>query len=221
MPISVGIIEDDPQVAAQLIECINSSKSLQFINHASNRWQAIQLINKASCDVYLLDIGLPDVDGLDLIDEIRSKSLETKIVMVTSFSNSKQILKSFKSGATGYILKHEATKDLEKKIIEAYNGGIPVSSEIPKFLLNRIEQLERNESQPANVEKILERFRITKSEWKVLQLLISGLSINEIAIRLSNSPHTINQHLRSIYKKLGVVSRAQAVSVAISNGLNN
>jgi DNA-binding NarL/FixJ family response regulator len=220
MTISVSIIEDDAEVANQLIDTISKSNLLQFVGHASNRWQAIQMINKEVCDVFLLDIGLPDVDGLDLIDEIRAKSLEAKIIMVTSFSNSKQILKSFKLGANGYILKHEATKDLERKIIQSYNGGIPLSPEIPQFLLNRIEQLEEGGSNSVNVEKILERFHITKAEWKVLQLLISGLSINEIALRLNNSPHTINQHLRSIYKKLGVSSRSQAVSIAINNGLN-
>jgi DNA-binding NarL/FixJ family response regulator len=220
MPITVGIIEDDSEVAMHLIDIIKSSLTLFFVDHASNRWQASQLISKGSCDVYLLDIGLPDVDGLDLLEEIHSKWPDSKIIMVTSFSNPKQILKSFKHGASGYILKQDISKDLEKKIVQAYNGGIPLSPEIPKFLLGRIEQLEEIECKPVNKERVLERFQITKSEWKVFQLLIEGLSIREIALRLSNSPHTINQHLRSIYRKLGVASRAQAVNIAINNGLN-
>lgn len=189
-----------------------------MVGHASNRWQAIQLFKKNICDVYLLDIGLPDADGLDLIQDIHESNREAKIIVVTSYSNPKQVLKSFKLGASGYLLKHEATRDLERRIICAYNGSIPVSPEVPQFLINRIEQLENGENSTPKIEALIRQYNFTKSEWRVLQLLIDGLPINEIAIRLNNSPHTINQHLRSIYKKLGVTSRSMAVSIAISSG---
>jgi len=218
MSIAVGIIEDDQDVAAHLIDIIQHCANLRFICHASNKWQAIQLIRKNICDVYLLDIGLPDIDGLDLIDDIREASSEAKVIVVTSYSNSKQILKSFKLGVSGYLIKHDVNKDLEKQILHAYNGSMPVSPEISKILINRIQHLEESGGISASTDNIQKKYQLSKSEWRVLQLLIEGLTINSIAARLNNSPHTINQHLRVIYKKLGVNSRSMAVSVAISNG---
>jgi DNA-binding NarL/FixJ family response regulator len=218
MSIAIGIVEDDLEVAQHLIEAIQASGSLRMVGHATNRWQAAQLFKKNICDVYLLDIGLPDADGLDLIQDIREVSSEAKIIIVTSYSNSKQILKSFKLGASGYLLKHEATRDLERRIVQAYNGAMPVSPEVSKYLINRIDQLENEKTNSPDMDSFIKQFNLTKSEWRVLQLLVEGLAINTIAIRLNNSPHTINQHLRSIYKKLGVSSRSMAVSIAISSG---
>jgi DNA-binding NarL/FixJ family response regulator len=219
MSVVVGVIEDDTHVIEHVIRLIKQSANLRLGGVASSRAQAVALIGTGACDVYLLDIGLPDVDGLDLVAEIQERSPDAKIMVVTSYSNAKQILRSVRLGVAGYILKYELGDDLERQVIDAYNGKNPVSAEVSSHLFKRIEELEAGAGQRVNVDAKAAELGLSTREWAVLQLLIKGLSIAQIGDHLSISPHTVNQHLRSIYSKLGVTSRSMAVSAAIGHGL--
>lgn len=221
MTVIVGIIEDDRTVSDHLSTLLLQSPQLRLGGVANNRAQAIGLIRSGKCDVILLDIGLPDVDGLDLVAEIQQATPDAKIIVVTTYSNSKQILRSFRMGVAGYLLKYEVDKDLEKKIIQAYNGAKPVSAEISSHLVKRIEELETGEKAPINAEAKAVEMGLSPREWTVLRLLSEGLPIAGIANRLNLSAHTVNQHLRSIYTKLGVSSRSMAVHVAMTHGLTS
>lgn len=221
MSVVVGVIEDDTHVIEHVLRLIRQSANLRLGGVASSRAQALALIGAGACDVFLLDIGLPDVDGLDLVAAVQERSPDAKIIVVTSYSNAKQILRSVRLGVAGYILKYELGDDLERKIIEAYNGKNPVSAEVSSHLFKRLAELEAGEpvGKRVNVDAKAAELGLSTREWAVLQRLIKGLSIAQIGEHLNISPHTVNQHLRSIYSKLGVTSRSMAVSAAISHGL--
>lgn len=219
MSISLGIIEDDENVISYLMNIFSNPSQVKLKAIARNKAQAIHLIRSQELDLILLDLGLPDVDGFDLMEEIKQKDSSIKVLVLTTFANPKHVFKSFKLGADGYLLKEEVREGLIDKIVQTVNGQAPVSPLISKLMLTRINELEGGVKPQVDVSAKLTEFGLSNKEWSVLRLLAEGHAINAIGNRLTISPHTVNQHLRSIYRKLGVTTRAMAVHSAYVNGL--
>lgn len=215
MPIAVTIIEDDPQIRAHLVDLINSSNHCKLIGSARNGAEAMQLINKDEADIYLVDLGLPDADGVELIALIKNSCPNARSMVLTSFGDRKHITRSILAGASGYILKDESDLKLLEKIVALHNGESPFSPSLIKLLFQHISGQGRKKE---NSSKTFAQFTLTSRELEVMHFLILGLTISNIGEQISTSPHTVNQHLRSIYRKLDVRSRAMAVSKAIQNG---
>jgi len=219
MSISLGIIEDDENVLSYLMNIFSNPSQVKLKAVARNRAQAIHLIRSQDVDVVLLDLGLPDVDGFDLMEEIKQKDVNIKVLVLTTFANPKHVFKSFRLGADGYLLKEEVREGLIEKIVQTVNGQAPVSPMISKLMLSRLNALEEGAKPKVDVSAKLVELGLSGKEWSVLKLLAEGHAINAIGNRLAISPHTVNQHLRSIYRKLGVTTRAMAVHAAYINGL--
>lgn len=214
MTLSVSIIEDDAQIRSHLVDLITASNRCKLIDSASNGEEARVLIAQNKTDVYLVDLGLPDVDGVDLISLIKSECLNARCLVLSTFGDAKHISRSIRAGASGYLLKDELNATLIEKIVTLHNGESPISSSLVKLLFQQIvSQDEKKES-----NKSFEKFAFARRENEVMKFLILGFSILKIADLLCISPHTVNQHLRAIYRKLDVHSRAMAVNVAIQNG---
>lgn len=217
MSLHICVIEDDRTVSDHLSQILKRDSRVRQVYFASNKAEAIHCIKSCAVDVFLLDIGLPDVDGQDLIPVITEHQPDAKIVILTTFSASRYILSCFQKGAHGYLLKHEVSPGIVEKLLQTVNGNAPVSPEVSKILVAKLNQT----IQPRG-EKIaakLANFGISEKEAEVLQYLAQGLSIEAIAARICKSTHTVNLHLRSIYKKLEVHSRGAAVHIAITEGL--
>ena len=219
MSIALGIIEDDENVISYLMNIFSNPSQVKLKAVARNKAQAIHLIRSQELDLILLDLGLPDVDGFDLMDEIKKKDSGIKVLVLTTFANPKHVFKSFKLGADGYLLKEEVREGLIDKIVQTVNGQAPVSPLISKLMLTRLNELEGGAKPQVDVSAKLSEYGLSNKEWSVLRLLAEGHAINAIGNRLAISPHTVNQHLRSIYRKLGVTTRAMAVHTAYVNGL--
>jgi DNA-binding NarL/FixJ family response regulator len=219
MTILLGIVEDD----LVLIDCLSkmfiSTPQVKVVGSASNRAQVHLLQQLPELDVLLLDLGLPDVDGLDLIEGFKARFPYLKILVLTSYSDPKHVLKCLKLGADGYLLKDEVSESLTGRIIQVANGQAPLSPAVSSVLLRRYFELEHSVKPRVNLSGLLMQFDMSEREWKVLKHLGDGLSINEIAERLLVSSHTVNLYLRGIYRKLGVSSRAKAVAAALDHGL--
>ncbi|WAC71065.1 response regulator transcription factor [Roseateles sp. SL47] len=219
MSIAVAIIEDDPMILKRLIDVISASTLCEVVAVGRNRSEAVTAIMADRADLYVVDLGLPDVDGVELIRLIADKCREARTVVVSTFADGKHVMRSLRAGACGYLLKDEIHPALVDKLVCAHNGQAPLSPAISQTILERLRALENHERPQVDRQKVLQELGLGEREWEVLRLLVEGLRIVEIARRLAISPHTVNQHLRSIYRKLGVNSRARAASVARTLGV--
>ena len=214
MTLSVVIVEDDDLIRAHLADLINASNRCALVGSARNGAEAIALIEQDLADVYLVDLCLPDADGVDLIALIKSSCTDARSMVLSTFGDAKHMNRSIRAGALGYLLKDQPDASLIDKIVALHNGESPVTPSLIKVLFNNTIAQDHNKAS----DKRFERFSLGPREIEVLHLLIDGLPIFNIGDRLCISSHTVNQHLRSIYRKLDVHSSAMAVSTAIQYG---
>lgn len=219
MSIAVVIIEDDPAVMKRLVDVISNSSFCEVVGVARNRGEAMAAILANRADLYLIDLGLPDADGVELIQLVRERCPESRSMVLSTFGDSKHVMRSLRAGARGYLLTDEIQPSLVEKLVSAHNGQAPLSPAVAQLVVERISMLENNVRPQVDREKVLRDLGMGEREWEVLRLLIEGLPIVEIGRRLSISHHTVNQHLRSVYRKLGVKSRAMAANAARLHGL--
>lgn len=214
MSITVSIVEDDNLVRAHLAQQIEGSNRCQLAGTARDGAEAKVLITEKKTDVYLIDLGLPDIDGVELISLIKSTCPDARSMVLSTFGDAKHMQRSIYAGATGYLLKDLPDPALIDKIVTLYNGESLVTPSLLKLLFEKISK------QPGSTDRNsgFEKFGLGARELEVMGLLIEGLSIFNIGDKLCISTHTVNQHLRAIYRKLNVHSRAKAVSMAIKHG---
>ncbi len=219
MTIRITIIEDDESMLHRLMDIIGRSNSCHIVGMARNRGEAVHAILTDRADVYLVDLGLPDVDGVELIRLISEKCPDARSMVISTFGDSRHVSASLQAGAVGYLLKEEIRAGLVDKVISIRNGHSELSPQVARLVVDRLYHLEAGITPMVDREKVLRSLEMSEREWDVLSLLIEGLPIADIGLRLSISPHTVNQHLRSIYRKFDVRSRAQAVNAARLHGL--
>jgi DNA-binding NarL/FixJ family response regulator len=157
-----------------------------------------------SAHVILLDIGLPGMSGLDGITEFKTISPATQIIMLTSFDDPPKVRKAVQSGATGYLLKTTGAKQIGSRIREVLSGGAPLDTRIARHVLTMLT------SSPGG-----DRYGLAPREREVLEQLVAGKTIKEIASTLGVSYYTVDTYLRRIYQKMDVQSRSHAVSKAL------
>lgn len=150
-------------------------------------------------DVIILDLGLPDMDGLQVLLALRYRYQEAKILIYTIYEDSQHLFEALKFGANGYLLKGILHDQLVESILEIMNGGAPMSRSIAKKVF---DSFHRNESEINN---------LTNKEIQVLQLLSNGLLYKEIAETMSLSINTVKNHLKNIYVKLHVQNSREAI----------
>jgi DNA-binding NarL/FixJ family response regulator len=160
-------------------------------------------------DVVLMDIDMPNVNGIEGVKIIRKKYPVLKILMQTVFEDDDKIFASICAGADGYILKKTQPHDLVKAILEALDGGAPMTPRIARQVLRLIQN--------KNSVNLNEDFNLTKREHEILSHLVEGLSYKMIGDRCNISVSTVNTHIQNIYEKLHVNSVAAAVAKAMEN----
>ncbi|RTZ65681.1 MAG: DNA-binding response regulator [Aquificaceae bacterium] len=181
--------------------CSTLSEGLEnLINHPSN--------------ILLLDLGLPDGSGIELIKFIRDQGLSTNVIVISVFGDEKHILSAISAGAMGYLLKDEEHQKIETSIMQMLKGGSPISPSIARHLL-KYHQEERVKNTTPDVIKI----KLTNREIDILKKISKGYSCKEISEMENISYHTVATHVRNIYKKLSVNSRAEALYEAYTMGI--
>ena len=205
------IIEDDRLLRDHLVRATSASPEWSVIA-AGNLAAARAQLAKHAIDAVFLDLGLPDGDGLNLISEFRQANPACEILVITVFADEKRVIRSLEAGASGYILKSDLADYAGRLVSIIESGGSPISPSIARSLINRLRPpLEAAENQDL----------LSPREAEVLQLCSKGLRYAEIAEVLGVSSHTVNTHLKSVYRKLMVHSRAEAVFEARRHGLLN
>lgn len=212
--VKVAIIEDHQVLVDALGLLLEREIDLDFIGSANSFARGRQLIRESAPDVILLDLHLPDGNGLDLIPEIRSRIPDTQIVVLTSMSDEQTVIRALDKGVSGFIPKGCSLDELMAAIRKAASGEIVVPSSLLAGLLMR---LPRDKAAAYRDEQGWER--LTPREQEVLGCLAKGRSGDEIALELSIAPLTVRTHIRNLMAKLGVHSRLEAVTYGLQHGL--
>ena len=215
MILKIAIAEDNSFLAKAVIEKLSYFNELDFKYKAVNGAELIgKLEVNHNIDVVLMDIQMPEMNGITATEIVKSKYPHIKIIMLTVFDNDENIFNAIKAGANGYLLKEIDAENLYKSIIEVVNGGAPMTPSIALKTLN----LLRNPLPIENTQQ-LEEIKLTNRETEILEHLSKGLNYNEIADNLIISPSTVRKHIENIYKKLQVRNKIEAVLKAQKHNL--
>lgn len=210
--IRTAIIEDDQQVLSGLSAAIGRSPDAKLVATASSISAGAKLIADGGFDVLVCDLGLPDGDGTTLIKLAALRYPDADILVLTVFADHHKVLSAIRAGARGYILKDQKVEDCVSAICEIRNGGSPISPIIARLLLKEL-------SQPDPVPVYDADLHLSEREREALHLLARGFTYLECADLMGISPHTVGTHVKHIYRKLEVTSRAEAVFEASSRGI--
>ena len=210
-PVNVIIIEDNELLRDSLKEAINKSSSIKCKNTFGSGEAALEFIGREELvpEIILLDIGLPGMNGIDLIPEIRKLTPTSKIIILTVHDDNENVFNAICAGASGYLLKDLSADNIVNSINEVMNGGATMNSHIAKKVLNMFRD--------QNIKT--DGYSLSDREKEILSLLIDGLSKKQIAEKIFLSHHTVDSHIRNIYAKLEVHSRSSAISKAIREKL--
>jgi DNA-binding NarL/FixJ family response regulator len=209
-PISIVLVEDDPQTRDYLAGIIESSDRLQLIASFDTGNAALQFLALRSCDVLLVDLGLPDRSGLDVIRFAAESYENCDIMVITVFGDESHVLRSIEAGATGYLIKESSAAELLQHIETLRAGGSPISPVIARQLLTKMRPVSPQVQAAQTVETSQAR-KLSEQEIKVLNYIAKGFSVNEIGDLMELSSHTVSTYVKRIYRKLSVNSKTEAV----------
>lgn len=210
---SVLIVEDDPATRQHLARAIEQHSQLILAAAVGTCAEARSAVRALAPHVLLVDLGLPDGDGVELIREVTESGAVADVMVITVFGDEKHVLSALQAGATGYLLKDSPLQDIGDAVIQLVAGGSPISPSIARYLLKRFRR--QDHEQPAKTDAGV----LTEREHEVLNLIVKGFSYKEIAGLLGMSPHTVPSHIKNLYRKLDVRSRGEAVFEAVQTGL--
>lgn len=209
-PIRVAIVEDDSLTREGLRRLIDGTSGFACVAACPSAEDALAIRPEGAPDVLLLDIHLPGMSGTDAVARFRERWPETVILMLTVFSEEEKIFASLCQGASGYLLKKTPPARLLDSIREACEGGAPMSPEIARKVIRMFREFQP----PAGRD-----LPLTPHEVRLLQLFSEGHSYQAAAERLHVSINTVRNYIRSIYEKLHVHSKSEAVTKALRAGM--
>lgn len=200
--IRILTVDDHPLLRKGIAALVNGEPDLKLVAEASNGNEAIDAFRSHRPDVTLMDLQMPEVDGLEAIDRIRREFPEARIIVLTTYSGDTQVLRALKAGATGYILKGHVHKELLDAIRAVHAGQKRIPAEIAAEL-----------AEHATDDALTER------ELDVLRLIGAGNSNKQIADKLSIGEATVKSHVTNILSKLGANDRAHSVTIGLKRGI--
>jgi DNA-binding NarL/FixJ family response regulator len=202
MRIRVSIVEDNRGTRESLSELLGRSTALRCVGAHPNGEEALRQIPVEAPDVVLMDINLPGMNGIECVARLKERLPKLQVLMLTTYEESDLIFDSLRRGASGYLLKNMPPSELIQAVEQVHAGGAPMSMQIARKVVNHFQQIKHPSS---DVEQL------TKREHEILALLARGYLYKEIADQLGISLSTVRAHLHTIYEKLHVQSRTQAV----------
>ncbi len=215
----VLLIDDNYEHLAGIRELLNLEGTFDVVGIATNVTVGLNLIKKYQPDIVLLDMNMPERDGLQGIIDIEKLGLDTKILALSGYDDADLIFRAMKIGAKGYVLKTMASAQLIYAIEEVLNGKIYLPNALTSRFFEYFQQTFRNENARAEIEKEENLLNeLTQREEEVLELLTQGITYKGVANKLFISETTVKTHVNNIFQKLQVNDRTQAVLYAINNG---
>lgn len=216
MATQVLIVEDEPEFLHRFSEAVSASGSLQLLAAVSTGRAAMAILDAEAPDVMLVDLGLPDLDGVQLIRHAARHRPRCEVLVVTMFNDDRHVVESIEAGATGYLLKDASNERIAAAIDEVRAGGSPISPSIARRVLSRFRVAE---PATAALPAVNRASPLSERETEILRMVAKGLSFETVGQVLGISPHTVVTHIKRIYRKLAVHSRGEAVYEASQMGL--
>lgn len=206
--IRIAIAEDISRIAQTLKEKIELSQDMQVQFIAPNGKEMLhELMKNHNIDVILMDINMPEMDGIEATKQVTQRWPNIKVVMSTVFDDEENIFNAIVAGASGYLMKDERPEKVHRAVFEVLEGGASMSPAIAKKALSLLKFGIRPQAET-------EEFNLTKRETEILEHLAKGLSYDQIADNLFISSGTVRKHIENIYRKLQVNNKMEAVQKA-------
>jgi DNA-binding NarL/FixJ family response regulator len=224
MTIKIAIVDDKPGNRIIIRDKLLRHPAFKISLTAENGGDFLEKMKFLSLenipDVVLMDLEMPEMDGVDAVAAGTYLYPTIKFVMLTIFDDEEKIFKAIKAGAYGYLLKDESAENITEVLIQMYENGVgPISPGIAHKILQLVQNNNVSLIQKKSLEKEKTPFNLTDREQEILKLLIQGLQYKEIGASLVISPNTAKRHVMNIYAKLHVNSKAQALRLAYDKGL--
>lgn len=220
--IRVMLVDDDERIQQALRLAIETHPELNLVGQAYTLKEAIAVVEELQPEVVLVDLGLPDGSGLELIAHIHQHMPGCESMVLTVFCDESHVISSIEAGATGYLTKDTRTADILDRLKQLRAGGSPISPVIARRLLNRFRGVATPDQLPTSKTAMNQEFTpLSEREQQVLEMVAKGFMQAEIADILGVSINTISTYIKRIYKKLAVNSRTSAVHRANALGLIN
>jgi DNA-binding NarL/FixJ family response regulator len=201
--IRVAVIEDNHTLRNSLEALFNRTAGMQCVKALPHLLNVVSELSRQEPDIVLMDIDLPDINGIEGVRTIRNCFEKTQVLMFTVFEDDEKIFAAIRAGASGYLLKKSTSSEIVAAVVELYAGGAPMSSSIARKVIQAFQNPPSDK---------LEGYELTPREKEVLFSLVDGLSYKKIGEKYFISLSTIRTHICNIYAKLHVHSKAEAIT---------
>lgn len=204
--IKVMLVDDHPLFREGIIGRLRMSKELELVGEAENGVDALKKLEKFSPDVVLLDINMPEMDGMDFLEVMAEKNTSTKFIVLSMHSDREYVVRVVRMGADGYMLKDISGDEMIEAIKAVHGGEKYFSQEVAAIMVQ--QEIDKNES------------KLTNREQLILRMISLGYSNKKIAQELNNSVRTVETHKRNISRKLDIPTTSGLVRYAIEHGID-
>ena len=205
-PIRIVIVEDDPASRNMLVSALQAEPDCAVVAEFAEGKPAISAFPTLAPDMVLVDLGLPDISGIDVIRRLKAADANCDALVVTTFGDERTITSALEAGADGYLLKGTPLEELRRDIHALRNGGSPLSPMVARQLLNKLQSKFADERpEAAGITNL------TRREHDILAMIAKGFSYTETSQICGIATATVHSHLKSIYRKLEVHSKTEAV----------
>jgi DNA-binding NarL/FixJ family response regulator len=208
--IKILVVDDHPVVRDGLIAILGTQSDFEIVGKASDGSEALEQASLLKPDVLLLDLEMPEMDGVETLQKLRETRASIRTIVFTAFDTDERIVSAVKAGAQGYLLKGAPREEIFNAIRIVYAGGSLLQPVVASKLLKQVTGEHKPQSDPD---------ALTPREQHVLKLLAQGLQNKEIALELSITERTVKFYVSSILSKLGAGNRTEAVKIAVQRGL--
>ncbi len=210
MPVKVILADDHSMIREGIKQLLEITGEIQVIGEAADGIECLNLLKKVKADVLLLDINMPKMNGLQVLEKINKGQTDIKVLMLTVHNEVDYLIKAIDIGIDGYLLKDSGSAELKKAIFSIYNGEKYIQPELTPLLNQKLVEKE------SDLDKL---HSLTKRELQILKLIAEGLFNKEIGDRLNISERTVKNHVFNLFKKIGAADRTQAAVFAIRNSV--
>lgn len=210
MSTKVMLVDDHALIREGIKQLLEFDGSIDVIEQASDGAECLEKLQHVQPDILLLDINMPNVNGIEVLEEIKKKNIPVKVLMLTVHSEAEYLVQAVDIGANGYILKDSGSEELKKAIQSVMEGDSYIQ---PSLILSLNSRLVNRD---IDKEKIA---ALTKREMEILTQIAGGMFNKEIAMNLNISERTVKNHISNIFKKIDVSDRTQAAVFAIRNNI--
>ena len=214
-PVRVVLVDDDANIRHVISSELMADLRCDLVGQGGSMREGRRLISTCEFDVMLVDLNLGDGNGFELIEHLKTVRPMAEAIVISAMEDEQHALHAFELGATGYLVKNSWFGSFSQAVLQVVNGGASITPNLARRLLHRLEHSQGEASPRAETHKK----GLSEREHAVLKMVAAGYTSAEIGLRLSISGLTVNTHIKNIYRKLQVKTRAHAVSSALQRGL--